>query len=201
MATVEFHFDFGSPNAYFAHRVIPAIEARSSLRFTYVPVLLGGVFRLTGNRAPGESNKGILNKPEYGQIEMLRYARRHGISRFAFNPFFPVNTLAIMRGAIAAGKAGVFERYVEHIYRGMWEDGKKLDDNGQLRSWLIEGGLDADRLFELSQDAEVKAELMANTQRSVDMGSFGSPMFYVDGERYFGKDGLRDLVDDLGAGA
>lgn len=197
---IEFHFDFGSPNAYLAHRALPAIEARTGARFSYVPVLLGGVFRATGNRAPMEANQGVINKMDYMKIEMQRFARRHQITKFRMNPHFPINTLALMRGAVAAGQAGVLTPYVEHVYCGMWEEGKKLDDTDTIRAWLLEGGLDADRLLELAQSAEVKAELTANTQRSVDMGTFGSPMFYLGSVGYFGKDGLRELVEDLGAG-
>src|ERR1700679_3758676 len=102
MADVEFHFDFGSPNAYLAHRVIPAIEARTGVRFDYVPVLLGGVFKATGNRSPAEALRGIRNKPDYERLETERFVRRHGIERFQRNPSFPVNTLQIMRGAVAA---------------------------------------------------------------------------------------------------
>jgi len=102
MVTVEFHFDFGSPNAYLSHLVIPEIEKRTSVKFEYVPVLLGGVFKLTNNRSPAEALRGVRNKPEYERLETQRFIRRHGITRFQNNPYFPVNTLMIMRGAIAA---------------------------------------------------------------------------------------------------
>jgi 2-hydroxychromene-2-carboxylate isomerase len=113
MTRVEFHFDFGSPNAYLAHMVIPDIERRTGARFEYVPVLLGGVFKLTGNRSPAEAFAGIKNKPEYERLETERFLRRHAITGYRRNPFFPVNTLTLMRGAIAAQSLGVFERYVD----------------------------------------------------------------------------------------
>ena len=128
MVKVEFHFDFGSPNAYLAHVVIPEIEHRTGAKFEYVPVLLGGVFRLTGNRSPGESFAGIKNKLEYEHLEMTRFIERHRITSFRRNPFFPVNTLTIMRGAVAAQILGVFERYIDETYRHMWSEPKKLDD-------------------------------------------------------------------------
>jgi 2-hydroxychromene-2-carboxylate isomerase len=128
MVNVEFRFDFGSPNAYLAHLVIPEVELRTGAKFDYVPVLLGGVFRLTGNRSPGESFAGIKNKLEYEHLEMTRFIERHGISGFRRNPFFPVNTLTIMRGAVAAQDLGVFEPYVDETYRHMWSEPKKLDD-------------------------------------------------------------------------
>src|SRR5580692_6450493 len=124
MTTVEFHFDFGSPNAYLAHLVIPEIERRTGVKFDYVPVLLGGVFRLTGNRSPAEAFAGIKNKPEYERLETKRFLRRHGITNFRRNPFFPVNTLTLMRGTIAAERLGVFERYVDEMFRNMWSEPK-----------------------------------------------------------------------------
>jgi 2-hydroxychromene-2-carboxylate isomerase len=196
---VEFHFDFGSPNAYLAHLVIPEIEKRQGVEFEYVPVLLGGVFKLTGNRSPAESLTGIRNKPEYQQIETQRFIRLHGITQFRHNPFFPVNTLMIMRGGVAAQKLGIFERYVDEVYKHMWSEPKKLDDAAVLRAALIESQLPADKLFELAQTSEVKDGLLANTQRSVERGTFGSPSFFVGDEMFFGKDKLREVEDEIAA--
>jgi 2-hydroxychromene-2-carboxylate isomerase len=195
MVTVEFHFDFGSPNAYLSHLVIPEIEQRTRVKFEYVPILLGGVFKLTNNRSPAESLVGIKNKPEYERIEMNRFIRRHGITRFQRNPFFPVNTLTLMRGAIAARSLGVFERYVDEMYRHMWAEPKKMDDPNVLRAALDEAGLDSARFFELIQTPEVKDRLLENTQRSVERGTFGSPTFFVGDEIFFGKDRLRDVEE------
>ena len=194
---VEFHFDFGSPNAYLSHLVIPEIERRRGVKFDYVPVLLGGVYKLTGNRSPGESMAGIKNKPEYQQIETQRFIRQHGITRFKFNPFFPVNTLMIMRGSVAAQQLGLFERYVDEVYRHMWSEPRKLDDPGVLRTALTESALPADKLFELAQTPEVKDRLLVNTQRSVERGTFGSPTFFVGDEIFFGKDKLRDVEEEI----
>jgi 2-hydroxychromene-2-carboxylate isomerase len=197
MPRVEFHFDFGSPNAYLAHLVIPAVEERTGVKFEYVPVLLGGVFRLTGNRSPAESLAGIKNKPEYERMETERFIKRHGITSFRRNPYFPVNTLTIMRGAVAAQTEGVFERYVDEIYRHMWSQPKKLDDPAVLQAALIESGFAAGRFGELVQDPDVKARLLDNTQRSVARGTFGSPTFFVGDEIFFGKDRLRDVEDAI----
>lgn len=196
---VEFHFDFGSPNAYLSHLVIPQIERRTRIQFEYVPVLLGGVFKLTNNRSPAESLAGIRNKPEYQRLETVRFVKRHGITRFAPNPFFPVNTLALMRGAVAAQRLGIFERYVDEMYRHMWAEPKKMDDPAVLRAALIDSDLDADAILGLVQMAEVKNELLVNTQRSVDRGTFGSPTFFVNDEIYFGKDRLRDVEEAITA--
>ena len=195
MSKLEFHFDFGSPNAYLAHLVIPEIEQRTSAKFEYVPVLLGGVYKLTGNRSPAESLAGIKNKPDYERLETARFLKRHGITRFRQNPFFPVNTLTIMRGAIAAQRLGLFERYVAEIYRHMWSEPKKLDDPAVLRAALRESGFDADRFEELVQDTDVKARLLDNTESSVARGTFGSPTFFVGDEIFFGKDRLRDVEE------
>jgi 2-hydroxychromene-2-carboxylate isomerase len=195
MPQIEFHFDFGSPNAYLAHRVIPEIEQRTGTKFVYVPVLLGGVFKLTGNRSPAESLSGVKNKPDYERLETERFVKRHGIADYRRNPFFPVNTLTIMRGAIAAQRLGMFERYVDEIYREMWSEPKKLDDPAILRAALIESGFDADHFAALVQEPDVKQALLENTTRSVERGTFGSPTFFVGDEIFFGKDRLRDVEE------
>jgi 2-hydroxychromene-2-carboxylate isomerase len=195
MAKVEFHFDVGSPNAYLSHLVIPEIEERTGVKFEYVPVLLGGVFKLTNNRSPAESLRGIRNKPEYERLEMRRFIQRHGITRFQPNPYFPVNTLMMMRGAIAAQSLGVFERYVEEMFQYMWSEPKKLDDPQVWRAALDGAGLPADQILDLVQTPMVKEQLLENTQRSVDRGTFGSPTFYVGDEIFFGKDRLRDVEE------
>ena len=199
MPEVAFHFDFGSPNAYLSHLVIPAIEQRTGARFQYVPVLLGGVFKMTNNRSPAESMAGIRNKAEYERLETERFIARHGITNFRRNPHFPVNTLALMRGAVAARRLGVFERYVDEMFRHMWAEPKDLDDPAVLRAAMLESGLDADEIARLSQTQDVKDELIANTQASVERGTFGSPTFFVDGAIYFGKDRLRDVEEAIAA--
>ena len=146
-----------------------------------------------------ETNVGIRNKPEYQKLETERFIKQHGITRFRSNPFFPVNTLMIMRGAVAARKLGIFERYVDEVYRHMWADPKKMDDPTVLRAALFESNLPADRLFELVQTPEVKDALLAETQRAVERGTFGSPTFFVDDEIYFGKDRLRDVEETIAA--
>ena len=199
MIRVEFHFDFGSPNAYLSHLVIPEIEKRTGVKFEYVPVLLGGVFKLTNNRSPGESLVGIKNKPDYERLETARFIRRHGITRYKSNPYFPVNTLTMMRGAIAAQSVGGFERYVDEMYRNMWADPKKMDDLNVFRATLDEAGLETARILELIQTPKVKDQLLANTQRSVERGTFGSPTFYVGDEIFFGKDRLREVEEMITA--
>lgn len=195
MVKVEFHFDFGSPNAYLSHLVIPEIERRTGAKFEYVPVLLGGVFKATNNRSPAQSLAGIKNKPEYERLEMQRFIKRHGINAFKSNPFFPVNTLMMMRGAIAAKSIGVFERYVDEMFRNMWGEPKKMDEPDIFRAALDAAALPTARILELIETRPVKDELIANTNRSVERGTFGSPTFYVGDKIFFGKDRLRDVEE------
>jgi 2-hydroxychromene-2-carboxylate isomerase len=197
VSSVEFHFDFGSPNAYLAHRVIPAIEKRTGVAFAYVPVLLGGVFKATGNASPAVSLRGIKNKPEYMALEMRRFVARHGIEDFRSNPHFPVNTLQLMRGAIAAKRAECFDRYVDEVFRHMWSDPKKMDDPEVIRAALEESGLPAELLMDGMQEPAVKQELIANTEASVARGVFGSPSFFVGDELFFGKDTLEDVEREI----
>ncbi len=201
MTPIEFHFDFGSPNAYLAHRVIPDIEARTGARFTYVPVLLGGLFKATNNRSPMEAFAGIPAKQAFQQVEMRRFLARHAITDFRMNPFFPVNTLAIMRGAVAAQAEGVFETYVNVIFDNMWVSPKKLDDPAVIAAVLAVAGLDAERLMARAQEPEIKQKLIANTERSAARGAFGSPTFFVGDDMYFGKDQLRDVEEAIVARA
>ena len=192
---VSFHFDFGSPNAYLVHKALPAVAARTGAEFAYVPVLLGGVFKLTGNRPPMERDAGVLNKPAYEERETARFAARHGIREFRRNPHFPVNTLRIMRGAAAAEIDGFLAPYVDAVFHHMWEEPKKLDDPETIRAALDSSGFDGAALLRRAEDPEVKDRLRANTEASVAAGAFGSPTFFVDDEMFFGKDRLRDVEE------
>jgi len=194
---VEFHFDFGSPNAYLSHRVIPAIERRTGTHFTYVPVLLGGVFKLTNNASPMVQFKDVRNKLEYQKLETERFIRKHGLDKFRMNPHFPVNTVQIMRGAVAAEMAGGLAPYVEAVFQHMWEQGRKMDDPEVIRAALDEAGLDGARTLERIQAQEVKDRLLKNTEATVMRGTFGAPTFFVGEEMFFGKDRLRDVEEEI----
>jgi 2-hydroxychromene-2-carboxylate isomerase len=194
---VEFLFDFGSPNAYLAHKAIPLVEARSDIRFHYVPVLIGAIFKATGNQSPAFSTQGISNKPEYLGREMQRFARKYGVDSFRFNPFFPVNTLQIMRGAVVANRADVFAAYVDAVFDHMWGDEpKKMDDPEVIEAALGLSGLPARAILDGMSDPAVKQQLIDNTDNAVERGVFGLPAFFVGGELYFGKETLRELEDD-----
>jgi 2-hydroxychromene-2-carboxylate isomerase len=197
MRDVEFFFDFGSPNAYLSYLVLPEIEQRTGVKFTHVPILLGGVFKLTGNRSPAESLVGIKNKMEYSQRETERFIRRHAITTFRMNPFFPVITLQLMRMAVAAQSECIFEAYCKAAYHHMWEAPKKMDDTAIARDAFTSSGIDFDRLFAHGQQAEVKGRLLELTQSAVDRGVFGSPTFFVGNEMFFGKDQLRDVEEEI----
>lgn len=196
---VIFYFDFGSPNAYLAHKVIPAIEQRTGARFRYVPALLGGIFKATGNRSPAEAFAGIPSKLRYEGKETERFLKRHGITDYARNPHFPVNTLQIMRGAVAAQKLGLFEPYVEAVYRAMWVAGLKMDDPAVIEAALTAAGLPAAELMAAIGEPDVKQTLIANTEAAVAHGVFGSPSFLVGDELFFGKDRLRDVEEAIAA--
>jgi 2-hydroxychromene-2-carboxylate isomerase len=194
---VQFMFDFGSPNAYLAERVIPDVERRSGIKFEYVPVLLGGIFKLTNNRSPGEALAGIKNKPQYMELETERFIRRHHITTFRKNPFFPVNTLQLMRGAVAAQFENVFDAYFRAACHHMWEAPKKMDDPQIAREAFSSSNIDFERLSARAQQPDVKSRLIELTQDAVDRGAFGSPTFFVGKEMFFGKDQLRDVEEAI----
>ncbi len=194
---VEFHFDFGSPNAYLSHRAIPSIEKRTGVKFTYVPVLIGGVFKATGNASPAVTLQGIKNKTEYQNIEMERFLNKHNITDYSPNPFFPVNTLQVMRGAIFAQTQDYYERYIHEVYQHMWCEPKKMDEPEVIRTVFEDSGLPAAAIIEAMQDPTVKQTLIDNTNRSVEMGAFGSPTFFVENEIFFGKDKLTDVEEEI----
>lgn len=194
---VQFLFDFGSPNAYLAAKIIPDVEKRTGVRFDYVPALLGGIYKLTGNSSPADYLKGIRNKREYMEVETERFIRRHGITSFRKNPFFPVNTLQLMRGAVAAEAEGLFWPYFQAVYRHMWEEPKKMDDSEVMMAALTASGIDASRIAAKAQEPAVKSRLMQLTEEAVTRGAFGSPTFFVNDEMFFGKDQLRDVEEEI----
>ncbi len=194
---LEFHFDFGSPNAYFSHKLIPDIEARTGAKFDYVPVLLGGIFKLTNNQSPMVAFAGIKNKQEYNRLETQRFIERHKLTAYNRNPDFPINTIQIMRGAVAAEADGYPAAYINAVFHHMWEEPKQMDDPDVIREALNASGLDGDKTMTRIQDQAVKDTLLQNTEASVARGTFGSPTFFVGEEIYFGKDRLRDVEEAI----
>ena len=195
----QFMFDFGSPNAFLSHEAIPAIEKRSGAKFEYVPILLGGIFKATNNKSPAETLAGVKNKREFHALETERFVRRFQVQPYVWNPFFPVNTLNLMRAAVAAQLEGVFEKYVEAAFHHMWREPKKMDDPEVAAKALSSSGLDGAKLLARAQEPEVKAKLLENTQSAVERGAFGSPTFFVGKEMFFGKEQLREVEELVSA--
>ena len=191
----QFMFDFGSPNAFLSHEAIPAIEQRTRVTLEYVPILLGGIFKATNNKSPAETLAGVKNKPEFQALETERFIKRFNVQPYVWNPFFPVNTLNLMRAAIAAQFEDVFERYVEAAFHHMWREPKKMDDPEVAVKALSASGLNGAKLLARAQDADVKAKLIENTQSAVERGAFGSPTFFVGNEMFFGKEQLREVEE------
>jgi len=194
---VEFHFDFGSPNAYLSHRVIPKIEQRTGAAFRYVPVLLGGVFKATNNVSPMVALEGIKNKSEYAQLETQRFLKKHCITNYRRNPFFPINTLQLMRGAVAAEQLGCADAYIDAVYHAIWVDGLDMGNSDVVVESLQGTSIPIDKIQEACSDPDIKQQLISNTQDSVARGNFGSPTFFVGEEMFFGKDKLDDVEEEI----
>lgn len=195
--TLEFIFDFGSPNAYLAYKTLPPVLERTGAELKIVPCLLGGIFKLSNNQPPMVAFGNVQGKLDYDRIEMTRFIKKHELNAFKFNPNFPVNTLILMRAAIAIEQEGRLIEYVEAGLKHMWEDGLKMDDPEVFVEAMNAAGFDGAALLESTQNPEVKAKLAENTQAAVDRGVFGIPSFFVGDEMFFGKDRLSQIEDEL----
>ena len=193
----EFHFDFGSPNAYLCHRILPNISMRTKTEISYVPVLLGGIFKATNNRSPMEQYADVKNKKEYIAEETHRFLLKHNITNFKRNPYFPVNTLMAMRGAVFAMKNSWSKTYTDIVYRAMWEEERDIANLETFRAVLENANLPAIEILEACNNAEIKKSLIENSMNSVERGNFGSPTFFAGGEMFFGKDSLEDFESKL----
>jgi len=194
--TVEFYFDVGSPAAYLAWTQMQKVAAENGARLVLKPMLLGGVFQATGNRSPTE----VPAKSKYLKDDLDRYARRYGVP-YKQNPFFPINTLTLMRGATGLQMRSE-ERlvpYVDAVYRAIWVDGKNMGDPAVVGAVLQSAGFDPAELLALAADPEVKDRLKAVTQDAVARGVFGAPSFFIDGQMYWGQDRLDFVKDALKA--
>ena len=189
-ATAEFLFDFGSPNAYLSHKVIPGIAQRTGQRIAYVPVLLGGLFKATGNASPAM----IPAKAKYMNTDMARFAKKYGVV-LNMNAHFPVNTLPLMRGAVAYQQTPQFDIYVNAMFDAMWSHPRNLNDQHEIAHVLHDIGIKPDDFLGRIERAEVKEKLKSNTESAVARGVFGAPTFFVNGEMFFGQDRL-DFVED-----
>lgn len=196
--TLDFIFDFGSPNAYLAYKALLPILERTGAKLNLIPCLLGGIFKATGNTAPMVAFGPIKGKLDYERLEMHRFIQKHELTKFKFNPNFPVNTLMLMRGALVAQDDGRLIDYVEAGLTAMWEDGVKMDDPETFAATMSNAGFDGPALLERMQAPEIKAKLAENTSAAVDRGCFGVPTYYIGDEMYFGKDRLGQVEEALG---
>ncbi len=195
MKTIDFIFDFASPNAYLVHKVLPGMAAANGASVNYIPCLLGGIFKATNNKAPMIQFADIQNKREYDMLEFRRFIARHGLTKFEMNPHFPVNTLLIMRAAIVAQRDGRLMDYVDAVMHLMWEAPHKMDDPGVAAAALSAHGFDGPALLAQTQDEAIKAQLAQNTQAAVAHGAFGIPTFFVGEEMFFGKERLGQVME------
>lgn len=196
---VDFIFDFGGPNAYLAHHVMADFKADTGAEINYVPCLLGGIFKATGNQPPWATFAHVKSKLDYETLEMNRFIAKYKLTKFTMNPNFPINTILLMRGAIVAQAQGHYDAYIDAGMRFMWEDGLKMDDPQVYAQAFNEAGLDGTALLEGTQDSAVKEQLAKNTDEAVARGVFGVPTFFVGDEMFFGKERLNQVKEALAA--
>lgn len=189
--TLDFYFDYGSPTSYLAYTQVPGIAARTGATVNYRPILLGGIFQATGNRSPVE----VAAKDRYMKEDLKWFAARYGVP-FQHNPHFPVNTLALMRGAIYALREGFLVRYSDAVFKAMWADAMNMGEQGTIGKALAGAGLDAGRILAATQDPAIKEALKSATEEAVQRGLFGAPTFFVGERMHFGQDRL-PYVEEL----
>ena len=197
MKTLDFIFDFGSPNAYLVHKVLPEFKLVNNLRINYVPCLLGGIFKQTNNRSPMEAFANVLGKSDYENLELKRFIEKHKIKNYKPNPFFPVNTLLLMRGAIVAQQENWLNNYVDAGFHHMWEDPKNMGDQEVYKNAMLSSGFNISDLLKTIQTNEVKEHLITNTKRAVEKGVFGVPTFFLGNQMFFGKERLIQIESTL----
>ena len=196
-ATIDFIFDFASPNAYLVHKPLAEIAARTGATVNLIPCLLGGIFKSTNNQAPMMAFGNVKGKLDYDRIEMQRFIAKHGLTAFRMNPNFPVNTVILQRGALAAEREGKLDAYVEAGLKAMWEDGLKMDDPDVFAKAMTDAGFDGAALLDATQDPAIKQKLIENTTAAVERGAFGIPTFYVGEEMFFGKERLGQVEEEV----
>ena len=192
---VDFIFDVASPNMYFCHKLIPDFKERTGVEFEYIPCLLGGIMKLSGNQPPFVAFAEIPNKNKYQLIEIERFIKQHQLKEFKFNSNFPINTVQIQRGALAAIELGIFDEYLEIILEAMWEKNLNLADIDTFQSTLSENNIDAGSIMEIITSQDCKDKLIANTTDAVNRGAFGVPTFFFENQIFFGKDHLHQLEE------
>lgn len=194
MKTFDFIYDFGSPNVYLMHKIMDQIEVRSGAKANYIPVLLGGIFKLTDNKPPLVQFNGIKGKIEYERRVMMRFIEKYNIP-FTFNPHFPVMTTAVMRGALFSQDKPYYDQYLNVVFDAIWQHGLKMDDPEVIEKTLENANLPAIEIIQGAQSQTVKDALFATTQAAVDRGAFGAPMMFVGDEPFFGKDSIEEMIE------
>ncbi|MNM69420.1 2-hydroxychromene-2-carboxylate isomerase [compost metagenome] len=192
--TVEFLFDLGSPTTYLAYTQLPAICEQTDSQLIYIPILLGGVFKATGNASPAT----IPAKGRHMILDLDRYARRYGVP-LKFNPHFPINTLVLMRAVtgIQLHHPERFVAFIDCLFKALWVDGRNLNDPATVATVLSGNGFDPNEVLALTADETVKATLKDNTEKAVQRGVFGVPSMFVDNQLYFGQDRLDFVIEAL----
>jgi 2-hydroxychromene-2-carboxylate isomerase len=191
---LEFLFDVGSPASYIAYKRLPEVAARTGATVQYRPLLLGGVFKATGNHSPAE----IPAKGRWSSLDLAKFAKRYGVP-FERNPFFPINTLHLMRGAAGLQDDPRFMAYLDAVFDAMWRDPKNLGDPAEMAPVLARAGIGGDEFMALIADEATKARLKATTEDAVARGAFGAPTFFVGDELFFGQDRLDWVEEALAA--
>ena len=187
---IDFYFDFGSPTAYLAFTQLQLIEKRSGANLVFHPILLGGIFKATGNSPPAA----IPAKGKYMMRDLQRYAEKYQVP-YERNPFFPINTLSLMRGAVSYQNNGDFERYVNVIFHNMWVEPKNLNDEDVLKKMLIENNFEYNDFLKRTSDQKTKDQLISNTEKVVQKGAFGAPTIFIGEEMFFGQDRM-DFIEE-----
>ena len=194
---LDFYYDVGSPHTYFAWKALQGVSKRTGLDVVMHPVLIGGIFKTTGNQPPWQAFGNVPHKMKYMLLEIERFIKDHNLVDFKFNSAFPVNTLLAMRAAIAAQEAGTHDDVYPAVFKAIWEDDKDISQPDILAQVLNEAGLDGATLVAATQTPEVKQALMDATQACVDRGAFGLPTFFLGDEMYFGKDRVWQIEQAL----
>ena len=192
--TVEFYFDLGSPATYLAYTQLPGICAQTGSQLIYIPMLLGGVFKATGNASPVT----VPAKGRYMFQDLDRYARRYGVT-LKYNPNFPINTLMLMRAVtgMQLRHPQRFQAFIDCLFHALWVEARSLDDPATVATVLTRHGFDPDEVLALTTDEEVKTVLKANTEQAVERGVFGAPSMFVDNQLFFGQDRLEFVLEAL----
>lgn len=193
---VEFLFDFGSPTAYLAYTQLPRIAAERGAEIVWRPILLGGVHKASGNTSPIT----VAAKGRWMFDDIARWAKRYGVP-FRMNPHFPINTVALMRGAVATQMKmpDNFMTYVDAVFKAVWAEPRNMGDPAEVGAVLKQAGLDAERIFALVGEQEIKDKLKENSDDAVARGVFGAPTFFVGKDMFFGQDRLDFVAEALEA--